>query len=248
MLAAAGRDDVDPADGARRRSRDGRLAPDDRGPGRRPRRAAAGGARDGTWCGAAPSACSSELDALAVGRRRLAARRRPRPQGGPGAGRGRRRAARQAGRRGARGRAAARPCTPTSPSASTGRWTRLAGRGHDRARGHAVERTAASSSTGSPDLDAGSDASAAAMGRCRPADDDRRPRPQGAAARPPRRRPAARPRSSSSPRGRATPTCPRPMPTELGRWFREAADSGSLERYLETFDAHRRGDADRASS
>jgi len=33
-------------------------------------------------------------------------------------------------------------------------------------------------------------------------------------------------------------------PEALGRWFQEAADSHSLERYLETFNAHRRGDAD----
>ena len=45
MLAAAGRADVDPADGAARRPRHGRLAADDRGPGRRPGRGAAGGAR-----------------------------------------------------------------------------------------------------------------------------------------------------------------------------------------------------------
>ncbi len=43
MLAGAGRDDVDPAGEARRRVRDGRLAGDGRGPGRRPRRAVADG-------------------------------------------------------------------------------------------------------------------------------------------------------------------------------------------------------------
>ena len=58
-------------------------------------------------------------------------------------------------------------------------------------------------------------------------------------------------RSSSWPPRSAHALPDRPTPTTLGRWFAEAADSGSLERYLETFDhtvavmqtrdAHRRG-------
>ncbi|MEI2810681.1 MAG: hypothetical protein V9F00_10880 [Nocardioides sp.] len=39
-----------------------------------------------------------------------------------------------------------------------------------------------------------------------------------------------------------------PLPAEdaesLGTWFQQACDSGSLVRYLETFDPHGRGDAD----
>ena len=42
-------------------------------------------------------------------------------------------------------------------------------------------------------------------------------------------------RSSSSPRRSAT-SCPAADAESLGRWFRESADSGSLVRYLETFD------------
>ena len=42
-------------------------------------------------------------------------------------------------------------------------------------------------------------------------------------------------RSSSSPRTRAHASRPATL-TSLRRWFVESADSGSLERYLETFD------------
>ena len=45
----------------------------------------------------------------------------------------------------------------------------------------------------------------------------------------------ARPPWSSWPRRPATTGCPPTDPEALGRWFIEAADSGSLERYLETF-------------
>ena len=45
----------------------------------------------------------------------------------------------------------------------------------------------------------------------------------------------ARPRSSSSRRAAATPGCPPTTPTSWPRWFVDAANSGSLERYLETF-------------
>ena len=61
------------------------------------------------------------------------------------------------------------------------------------------------------------------------------PRAQGAAARPPRRRAAARRRSSSSPRRSATSSRP-PTPSRSAAGSRESADSGSLVRYLETFD------------
>ncbi len=42
-------------------------------------------------------------------------------------------------------------------------------------------------------------------------------------------------RSSNWPR-RSTIRCRRTTPSDLGRWFFESADSGSLVRYLETFD------------
>src|SRR3954465_15473439 len=70
------------------------------------------------------------------------------------------------------------------------------------------------------------------------------PRPEGAAARPPRRRPATghdrRPRPPHRlrrPPARRIGSGARPSTDvdELGRWFHESADSGSLERYLETF-------------
>ena len=44
-----------------------------------------------------------------------------------------------------------------------------------------------------------------------------------------------RPPSSTSPPRAATTACPTTDAGELGAWFRDAADSGSLERYLETF-------------
>ena len=58
--------------------------------------------------------------------------------------------------------------------------------------------------------------------------------PEGAAARPPRRWPAAGHRSSSWPT-QIGHELPATDATSLGAWFVEAADSGSLERYLETF-------------
>ena len=58
---------------------------------------------------------------------------------------------------------------------------------------------------------------------------------QGAAARPPRRRAAARRPCSSSPQRPATTSCPPPTSTSSATWFRTAAHSGSLERYLEPF-------------
>ncbi|GMA88295.1 hypothetical protein GCM10025868_35450 [Angustibacter aerolatus] len=46
-----------------------------------------------------------------------------------------------------------------------------------------------------------------------------------------------RPATVIEPRRRAaTRACRRTTPSRLGTWFREAADSGSLVRYLETFD------------
>ena len=60
-------------------------------------------------------------------------------------------------------------------------------------------------------------------------------RPQGAAARPPRRRPAPRDHRRAR-RARSATPLPADDAESLGRWFTESADSGSLERYLETFD------------
>ena len=106
MLAAAGLADVDPADALR----DGRAMDawrrDDRRPGRRPGGAAARGPGDPR------GARAGHRGAHPAGRPRgrggrLAAGRRPGPQGGPGAGRRRRADARQAGRPGRRGSAAA---------------------------------------------------------------------------------------------------------------------------------------------
>ena len=95
MLPAAGLDGVDPAD----RLRDGSAMDVWRRMIRRraatPTRPCRRRARP-TTCSPRPTACWSSLDAYAVGRRRLAARRRTRAQGGPGAGRRRRRDARQA--------------------------------------------------------------------------------------------------------------------------------------------------------
>ena len=80
---------------AARRLGDGRLAADDRRPGRRPRRPDADGPRDPRGHRAPQrGAHRPRRDGRRAGR--LAARRRPGPQGGPGAGRGRRRDARQA--------------------------------------------------------------------------------------------------------------------------------------------------------
>ena len=52
-------------------------------------------------------------------------------------------------------------------------------------------------------------------------------------------------RSSSWPTASATPGCPATDADALGAWFRDSADSGSLERYLETFDHTVGRDADR---
>ena len=75
------------------------------------------------------------------GRGRLAARRGPGPQGGPGAGGRRHRDARQAGRPGARGRPAARPCTPTSRTRFDRALDALQGAIDDRPEGTTVGRT-----------------------------------------------------------------------------------------------------------
>ena len=45
-----------------------------------------------------------------------------------------------------------------------------------------------------------------------------------------------RPRRSSTSPARPGTSCRRDEPEQLGHWFVEACDSGSLERYLETFD------------
>ena len=81
-----------------------------------------------------------------------------------------------------------------------------------------------------------------------PTADDRSMRaPEGAAARPPRRR--AAPADDRRARRRDRPRAAgRPTPRRSGRWFAESADSGSLERYLETFDHTVGGDADRAGA
>ena len=60
-------------------------------------------------------------------------------------------------------------------------------------------------------------------------------RPEGAAARPPRRRAAARDGRRAGRARRLRRPARRPTSRTLGAWFVEAADSGSLERYLETF-------------
>ena len=69
-------------------------------------------------------------------------------------------------------------------------------------------------------------------------------RPEGAAARPPGRWPAPGHDRRAGRRDRAR-AAGRRRRAELGRWFEEAADSGSLERYLETFVHTVGGDADR---
>ena len=43
-------------------------------------------------------------------------------------------------------------------------------------------------------------------------------------------------RRSWTSRRRSGTSCPATDPASLGSWFTESADSGSLERYLETFD------------
>ena len=82
--------------------------------------------------------------------RRLAPRRRPGPQGGPGAGRRRRRAAREPGRRGHRGAAAVHAAHRRARSASTGRWPRS--RAATRSATRRDSPAARSCSTGSPEL------------------------------------------------------------------------------------------------
>ena len=62
-----------------------------------------------------------------------------------------------------------------------------------------------------------------------------RARPEGAPARPSRRRAAPGDDHRAGGRPTATRDCPPPIPTSCARWFVEAASSGSLERYLETF-------------
>ena len=105
MLIAAGKPDVDPAEAASGRPRHGRLAPDDRGPGRRSRCAAPGSARVARRDRPErrhphPSRCSRCRHGG------LAARRRTVPSGRISAGRSRCGAARQARRRGHGGRSA----------------------------------------------------------------------------------------------------------------------------------------------
>ena len=98
MLDAAGRGGQDVAAALAGRPRDGRVAPDDRRPGRRPRRSAA---RRRRAARGARRHLRRAVGARRVRRgcRRLAARRRPGPQGGPGAGGRRHRDARETRRR-----------------------------------------------------------------------------------------------------------------------------------------------------
>ena len=67
MLDAAGVKDADPAKALADGSRDGRLAPHDRGPGRRPGRGAAGGRASSTSSPRPPPGVLTRLDAYAVG-------------------------------------------------------------------------------------------------------------------------------------------------------------------------------------
>ena len=83
----------------------------------------------------------TRLDAYAVGRGGLAARRRPGPQGGPGVGRGRRAAAGQAGGPGDAPASRCWSCTPTSRSGSSGRcrrWTAASTSAPSAVTGHAA--------------------------------------------------------------------------------------------------------------
>ena len=122
MLAGAGRHRRRPGRQARRRLGDGRVEGDDPRPGRRPgRRRCPRRASRTSW--PRPSTGRADPARRDGGRPgRLAARRRPGAQGGPGAGRRRRRLARPPGRRGHRGRSRCSRCSPTSRSASTGPW------------------------------------------------------------------------------------------------------------------------------
>ena len=129
MLAGAGRDRRRPGRQARRRLGHGRLEGHDPRPGRRPGRHAP----DGPRVARRDRPCLRHADpARRDGRRagRVAARRRSRPQGGPGPGRGRRGLARPSGRPGHRGRAPlhaadrrARPVRP-GPGVARGRVRR----------------------------------------------------------------------------------------------------------------------------
>ena len=66
-------------------------------------------------------------------------------------------------------------------------------------------------------------------------DNDSPPRPEGAAARPPRRGPAARRRSWSSRARAGTTACPPPTPGELRQVISRGANRNDLVLYLETF-------------
>ena len=158
MLAGAGRDDVDPADKLADGSAMDCLEGDDPGPGRRPRRAVAAGARAARRRGALVGrAHAARRDGGRHGR--LAARGRPGPQGGPGAGRRRRGLARPSGRHRHRGRAAAhaahRRARALRPGArlARGRLRRRAGRDGVRARpaGDRPDRLRLLRPTGLPD-------------------------------------------------------------------------------------------------
>ena len=84
MLDAAGLPDADPGRGAARRPGHGRLAGDDPGPGRRPGRAAARARARWRWSARTRDGYVAAVDAYAHRGSRVAARRRPGPQGGPG--------------------------------------------------------------------------------------------------------------------------------------------------------------------
>ena len=96
MLAGAGRDDVDPADTLADGSAMDVWRAMISAQGGDPDARAADRAEETHVVRGAVRGRLTRLDAMAVGRRRLAPGRRPGPQGGPGAGRRRRRAARQA--------------------------------------------------------------------------------------------------------------------------------------------------------
>ena len=138
MLAAAGVDGVDPAEQLRRRLGDGRLAADDRGPGRRPGRDAADRSREPGRPGARRRG-AGRAGRLRGRGRGVAARGGPGPQGGPGAGRGRHRDARQARRDRPRRRAAVHAAHRRAGALRPGRGG-AGHRGHDRARGLAARR------------------------------------------------------------------------------------------------------------
>ena len=139
MLAGAGRRRRRPGRQARRRLGDGRLEGDDPRPrAATPTRRCRRPARR-TWS-TAPVLGRADPARRDGGRAgRLAARRRPGPQGGDaGAGRRRRRVARPPRRRGHRGRSRCSRCSPTSRSASTAPWPRSRAATTSRRRGHGV--------------------------------------------------------------------------------------------------------------